>query len=390
MLADLEYRPISDSQDWQQLGEITSQCFGTSLAESQRFLNRNGKENLRLICHSGKVIGGLSIHFMGQWYGGQSVPMAGVAGVGIAPEYRGTGAAYELMSQTLQELHQREIPVSVLYAAAQRLYRKVGYEQAGARCSWELPTATIQLQERDLPMSSVDPSSTYPVFQTLYSQQAKGNNGNLVRNQAIWENVADVPEGQLYSYLIGSRDRPQGYLLFTQRQADSLLYIQDWATLTADAARRLWTFLGDHRSQIERVRWFGAPLDPFLMLLPEQTAKIGQKEYWMLRIVNVPLALSKRGYPLGVQAELHLEVRDDLIGANDGKFCLSVAGGSGEVSPGGKGELKLDIRSLASLYTGLLTPTQLHRLGWLEATPEALSAATLLFAGSEPWMPDFF
>ncbi|MGQ4647058.1 GNAT family N-acetyltransferase [Lyngbya aestuarii] len=392
MASQLEYSAVSNPQELQQLGIIDSQCFGTPPTDAQRYLDIIGRENFRLIRQGGQVIGGLAIYPLGQWYGGFRVPMAGIAAVGIAPEYRGTGAAYYLMSQTLQELNRLEVPISVLYAATQGLYRKVGYEQGGIRCRWELPVASINLRERHLPLHQVNPVS-YEVFEQIYKQQAQANNGNLDRNQAIWQQLlASQPGKILYAYVIGSPNQPEGYGIFTQHcQANNLtINLKDWAVLTTAAAKRFWTFLADHRSQVNQVRWQSSALNPWMLLLPEQTANIVNKEHWMLRIINLPLALAQRGYPLGIETQLHLKVKDDLIAANNGKFCLKVSEGRGEVTPGGKGELQLDIRGLAPLYSGLFTPDQLQLMGYLKATKEALLAAKLLFSGSEPWMPDFF
>jgi predicted acetyltransferase len=205
--------------------------------------------------------------------------------------------------------------------------------------------------------------------------------------------VIETPNDELvYAYLIGSEAQPEGYIIFTQRQEDnsSLMVIRDWVVLTAAAGRRFWTFLADHRSQIKKAAWRSSIVDPLTLLLPEQTAKIRNSERWMLRIIDVSKALEGRGYPLLVETELHLEVRDDLLPENNGKFVLRVSNGRGEVIKGGKGELQLDVRSLAPLYTGLFTPHQLQLAGQLEATETALWAATLLFAGQDPWMADFF
>ncbi|MEO1375335.1 MAG: sterol carrier protein domain-containing protein, partial [Cyanobacteria bacterium J06635_10] len=60
------------------------------------------------------------------------------------------------------------------------------------------------------------------------------------------------------------------------------------------------------------------------------------------------------------------------------------------VTKGGKGELKLDIRGLVPLYTGLFTPQQLQLAGKLDGTDTALSNATEIFTGTSPWMADFF
>jgi predicted acetyltransferase len=329
---------------------------------------------------------------MGQWFGGQRVPMTGIAAVGIAPEYRGTGAAIAMMQHTLKELYANGVPISVLYPATQRLYRKAGYEQGGTACTWEISTQSILVREQPLPLKPVSPINL-EVFHDLYQQQARLTNGNLDRHQFIWQGlIRPVEKEMIYAYLIGAADQPQGYIIFTQhpKEDSSYLRIRDWTVLTADAAQSFWSFLANHRSQIEQVRWKGSAVDFLTLLLPEQTAKARFAERWMLRVVDVGKALEKRGYPPGLQAELHLEVRDDLIAENNGRFILSVSNGCGEVTRGGKGELKLDIRGLAPLYTGLFTAHQLQVAGQLDATETALLGATQLFAGVSPWMPDFF
>jgi predicted acetyltransferase len=85
-----------------------------------------------------------------------------------------------------------------------------------------------------------------------------------------------------------------------------------------------------------------------------------------------------------------LDIRDDLLLENNGKFVLTVSDGRGEVTKGGNGDLQLDVRALAPLYTGLFTPYQLQLMGQISATDVALTIATQLFTGSEPWMPDKF
>ncbi|HAA32749.1 MAG TPA: GNAT family N-acetyltransferase [Cyanobacteria bacterium UBA8553] len=329
---------------------------------------------------------------MGQWYGDELVPMAGIASVGIAPEYRGTGAAIALLSHTLKELHANGVPLSVLYAATQRPYRKVGYEQSGVFCSRELPTNSIQIADRTLPMQPVIPVS-HEVFHELYHQKARVNNGHLARNQTLWEEMLEPPKEQMiYAYLIGSETQPEGYVIFFQyRESDeSIMIIRDWVVLTAAAGRRFWTFIADHRSIIDKVQWRSSMADPLTLLLPEETDDIYESGHWMLRVVDVPKALEKRGYPEGVEARLHLDVRDDLLLENNGQFVLTVSEGQAQVTRGGKGELKLDVRSLAPLYTGLFTPHQLQLTGQIEASDTALSVATQLFSGSQPWMCDKF
>jgi len=388
-MSEFAYSIVNSLEDAQQLGKIIEQCFAESGDEPD--LNPIGRENHRIIRQGQQIVGGLAIIQMGQWWGGQSVPMAGIASVGIAPEYRGSHAALTLMQHTVKELYDRGIPISVLYAATQHLYRKAGYEQAGIACGWKISTGDIQVKEKPLAIANL--KCDQEILQKMYNQQATLNNGNLDRSTTIWKYWTHPDDKQpLYTYLFGTVDKPQGYIIFSQEKAgdDSFLLVRDWVVLTPDAVKTFWAFLANHRTQMEEIHWKGSSSDILTLLLPEQSFETRFVERWLLRVIDVPKALLMRGYPQGITAELHLEVEDDLITENNGKFILTVANGRGEVTKGGKGELKIDVRSLAPLYTGLFTPQQLQLAGKIQATATSLATATQIFAGTSPWMPDFF
>jgi len=150
MSPQFEYSTLANPEDIQKLGNILDQCFVGSPGDSETYIDRVGAENLRLLRQSQQIAGGLATIAMGQWFGGQRVPMTGIAAVGIAPEYRGTGAAIAMMQHTLKELYANGVPISVLYPATQRLYRKAGYEQGGSACTWEISTQSIQVREQPL------------------------------------------------------------------------------------------------------------------------------------------------------------------------------------------------------------------------------------------------
>lgn len=395
MTQTFEYSPLSKPRDREHLTQILSRCFGVSASGWETYFVRVGPENFRILRRADEVAGGLAIYFMGQWFGGQSVPMAGIAAVSVAPELRGAGVAFELMARTLRELQETGIPLSSLYASTQRLYRRVGYEQAGSRCKFTMPTRAIGIEDRVLSVRPLDPTR-HEVFHDLYRAQAKRGSGHLDRSRAIWERMANPREGEkaIYAYLVGKEKDavPEGYVVFTQPENNGGydLLVRDLVALSPGAARRIVTFFADHRSLAREVTWYGPPTDPLTCLLPEQEARIKHVERWMMRIVDVSKALAMRGYPAGLETELHLEVGDDLLPGNQGRIVLSVANGRGEVTPGGRGELKFEVGGLAPLYSGFLTPLELASVGLLAGSPEALAAAALVFAGPEPWMADYF
>ena len=80
----------------------------------------------------------------------------------------------------------------------------------------------------------------------------------------------------------------------------------------------------------------------------------------------------------------------DVLPANAGRYVLKVADGRGRVESGGRGELALDVRGLAALYSGFLAPSELVRCGLATGSAAALEAAATLFTGPHPWMRDGF
>jgi predicted acetyltransferase len=392
IMAQFEYGGLTDAKDKEQLNQVLAQCFVSPPESTKPYFDRIGTENFRLIRTAGQLAGGLALLPMGQWWQGRRVSMTGIASVGIAPEHRGSGAAIALLQLMLKELHANGVPISVLYPATQRLYRKAGYEQSGSSCGWKVSTANIQLRARSLPIYPVE-ASDRKQFEPLYQQKAQINSGNLDRHVAVWQEILEADSKKpLYAYFVGEKSHPQGYIIFQQNRVkqDAVLDIRDWVALTPAAANSLWTFIADHRSQLTVARWCSGAIDPLTLFLPEQIVKSWFAKYWMLRIVDVRQALQQRGYPTHLQLELHLQIEDDVLGENNGSFILSVAEGKGTVTLGGKAEMKLHIRGLAPLYTGFFSPYQLQLAGYLDATESALAIATQLFGGSSPWMPDFF
>ena len=391
MSSHFEYATLMNPKAAKQLRNILAQCFNGN-PEDETYYNRVGKQNFRVVQLRERVIGGLALLPMGQWFSGQCIPMTGIASVGITPEHRRSGAASFLMQHVLQELFDSEISLSALYPSTQQLYRKAGYEQAGTIYSWELLTKGIEINMRSLPIEPIA-SLDHQFIHPLYQRQAKLTNGHLERSSVIWESLLQSGDrGILYGYLLGSIDQPEGYFIYSQHSHNGALVLQveDWVVLTAAAAERLWTFISDHSSQIQKVTWKGAAVDTLTLVLPENPKIVHSADTWMLRIVNVKNALEKRGYPRGVEGELHLRIEDKLLPENSGKYILSVANGRGFITPGGRGELQLEISTLAPLLTGLFTPFQLKTAGRIESTEETLSAAASLFAGESPWMPDRF
>jgi len=383
-----EYRPLQpDEVD--ALTAILLQAFHGSRERSRQWIELLGAEAHRVVRVGGEIAGALRIIRMGQWFGGQSVPAAGIAAVAVPPEYRGGGAATALLRSLLDELRAEGMALSVLYPTAATLYRRAGYELAGVKTTYEAPADAIQVQDRRLEIVRVD-AGDYDDLRQCYAQRARTTAGNLDRPEFVWSRILDERDQPVYRYRARNGERTEGYFVFTQEGWGKAARVQDVCVLTREAGLRLLTLFADHRATVGSFVWSGGPEDPLLHLLPETKNKEARTWMWMTRIVDVVAALSARGYPAGLEAELHFQIDDDWLAWNRGRFILEVANGRGVARPGGQGRIRLDVRHLAQLYTGHLAPPALQTLGAIDGPEADLSLAGLVFSGPRPFMLDIF
>ena len=391
--AVMSYRPLGDDREATAVGELLSKAFAFPAAEAVPWLEKSGRHNVRVLREGRRAVACLLLLPMGQWFGGRAVPMTGIAAVGVAPERRGRGAAAAIMTAMLRELHAQGQPLSALYPATQVLYRKVGYEQAGGRWAVEAPVSALVVRGRRAPgqlRTLVDADNA--AVNRCYQEVAARGSGWLDRGEYVWDRVRHPRGETTFGYGLGG-DVIDGYLYFHQKRATGGRYdlvLSDFCARTPRAAESLLGFLAAHRSMAESVRLWAASPPPALIALPEQSYRVRLDHHWMLRIVDVRKALALRGYPLGLRAEVHLAIRDEVIRANAGRWVLSIDDGHARVRRGGRGDLALHIRTLAPLYTGHLAPLELRALGLLQADPTRAAAASPVFAGPPPGTADMF
>lgn len=387
-----EMGPLRE-EDLPAIAEMLAWSFGDDLTGIEGWIKRSGREGYRVLHEGKRPVACLLAIPMGQFFGGRSVPMTGIAGVGAAPDRRGHGAARALMRATVQTLARERVPLSMLYPATRTLYRDSGYEPAGCRFAVRVDLAAINLRERALELTPIT-DRDQPHVASIYHKKAALQNGHLDRGKYIWDRIKAPVDKHCRGFMVHGARGPEGYIYLYEKATSPPhheLRITDIAALTPAAGRRLLTFLADHRSMAEHATWFGGPADTLTQMLPEVGFSIElAMGHWMLRITHVEAALAERGYPKGIEAELHLDVKDAIIPENEGRYVLRVAGGKGEVRRGGKGRITMDVRGLAPLYSGHLAAPQLARAGLVEGTAAEIDKAALVFTGAAPWTPDGF
>lgn len=382
--------PIAEQRaDFERLLQLS---FALPKVSWTTFFARIGHERLRVVLgDGGEVVAGLAAYRFAQFFGGVSVPLAGIAGVGVAPHARGRGLAKAMMLATLDELRQTA-PLAGLYASTTTLYRSCGFEQAGTAMWFDAPLASFPRGDRALQCNAIAPRS-HEALHAPYEKRARSWTGHLDRTTAIWERLVDPYDDVAHAYAVGEPSDVEGTIVFQQRPlADSLHFrvvVRELVMNTHGAAQRILGLLHDLRSLAVEITWRGCAADPLLSLLPEQTHTVRRHERWMLRILDVERALAMRGYP-PVNAEVHLAVHDAHFPENRGRRIFTVEGGKGSAKVGGRGDVNIDVRALAALYSGFATPHTLRAAGLLDGPDDATHTLATLFAGPEPWCADHY
>jgi predicted acetyltransferase len=157
--------------------------------------------------------------------------------------------------------------------------------------------------------------------------------------------------------------------------------VEGWASLLS--------YLRGFRGMGQTLRFTGPPAHPLALLVEEQRVRPVWSFRWMLRLLDVPSALSGRGYP-PVSEEFVLSVEDGLFPENRGPWRVVAEGGVVSVWPAPEaGRVQpISIGALSSLYAGSLSAWDAVAFGLVDEA--AAPALGRLFGGPAPWMYDFF
>lgn len=383
--------------DLDAVARMLSLAFAGPIEGTRQFIDNAQSENIRVL-RSASAEAPLACYVrvpMGQFYGERSVPMLGIAGVAVPPESRGHGTALHLMREALREIASDGTPLSVLYASTQTLYRQVGYEQAGHRFTIRLPLDRIDIRDRSAAIRALT-MEDQPAIESCYRAFSSAFDGMLDRGPYLWRRVRKNRDDAYNGFgVISDAGELIGYLFMSQRRNMDTgrhdVVLSDMAYSTPRAGRRLLGLLSDFATVGDAAIFHGGPIHPILTLMPQQRYSVEKRDYWMLRIVNLPEAIAARGYSPSAHGQAHIHVVDDLLTDNSGTWTVSVADGHGRATRGGSGPaVRVDIRALAAMYSGLYTARQARLAGLLDATESELASMEAIFQTSCPWMIDMF
>lgn len=304
-------------------------------------------------------------------FGGAAVPTAGIASVTVAAEFRGRGALTPLFDTMLRAAKQRGAAISTLFPTAPRIYRRFGYELFSDYVTVSVPTSALAAVAPAAPSTATRRAveADIPAIRRLYGDWALDQNGPLTRQGASFpttaaELLADftgitVAEDATGMVGFASWDRGVGY------GPPARIEVSDLLANTPDAHRALLGTIGSFASVAPTTRIDTSGDDPVRLFLPSPHWEVVDSSPYMLKVLDVPLALTTRGYPPGLTCELPFRLAGDVLAENNTAYVLQVADGVARCTPGGSGGATFTPIGLSLLYTGTQSGANLRRCGHL-------------------------
>lgn len=406
----IDVRPIA-SKDFRAWFDAVWTAFGEDLQEEAVERDRRVLETDRTFgVYDGERIvgGGSTFSFQMTVPGGALLPTGGVTAVGVMPTHRRQGALRLLMMRQLTDCTARGEAAALLWASEGSIYQRFGYGLASLASSIDIErdrAAFREPAEWSGVVRLVDTAEAAMAFPPIHDAVAAVTPGFYQRNAAWWESqiLADPDHWRQGAsrkfFLLHERDgRPTGYATYRIKSewgevgSKSALRVIEWLAVDPAATRDVWRYLFGV-DLMARVTYGLGPVDhPLLLMLNEPrrlTMRVGDG-LW-LRILDVPAALSARGY--ASDGDVVLEIEDRVLPEVAGRWRLSVRSGRADVAATqDPADLRVDITDLGAVYLGGFTFAQLSRAGrGTECIAGAIGRADRMFATDRaPWCPHAF
>lgn len=295
----------------------------------------------------GELAATARIHPYRQLWGGRALPMAGVAGVVVAPEWRGRGVARLLMTATIERAVELGDVLSVLFPAVVTPYRRLGWEMGGAVSRTTLPADALRrLEAPEVPVRRATAADVDEIVDLMSREAARSRTCGALELSAddVRELIEDTDN---FCYLAAD-----GFLLYAWDGEE--LRVERLVAETPETTRALWALAGSGASVVRQVYTYLPVHDPVHWFLDGKADLNVREERWMIRLLDAPAAVAGRGFPAGVSVEVPLTLLDPWLPGCAGSFRLTVDREAGDLVPTepSPDAVVLGPNGVAALYAG--------------------------------------
>ncbi len=332
---------------------------------------------------------------------GADVPIRGIAGVAVVPEFRRQGVADAMLVALHKQMRRRKEALSMLYPFRMSFYRKFGYGTVEWTDHLRVAPARLPASPLRRNVRHMERPADEPLLARVYEESRALGSGALVRQPAWWERRVWPRVNDGVVYVNPASRRAQGYALYEVPAEPAYprqhAVVRELIAHTPDAFRGLLGYfeaMGDQLKFVELSlpRGMGAGLvsdfevagQPESMRLLQTAALVGAGA--MLRIVDVAAAFALHPGPAtsGVRGRLGLDLADPVLPSGRGAFDVTFGARGATVVRGraARSRVALDTAQLAQVYGGGASALVLLAQGLATGSPAAAEMLDAAFAGT--------
>ncbi|MET0237755.1 MAG: GNAT family N-acetyltransferase [Kibdelosporangium sp.] len=325
--------------------------------------------------------------------GGNVVPMAAVARVGVRADHTRRGVLTELMRFHLADAKARGQIVCSLHASETSIYGRFGYGVSSSARHLRLRQARVRPGlQRHGQVRVLGAAEAIELLPGLYERIGFYRPGMMSRGRDWWATQVHrtMRSDEPYQVAVHSGpDGDDGYVVYesalnhSMNTADHGAVLQLWDLFgTTQLVRNdLWQFvLGI--DLVQEIQARGRPVDEGVELLladPRACHTHDIEDDLWVRLVDVPAALAARSY--GDADSVVMSVNDAFLPENSGSYLVSRDGVTRTAEPAA---FTVDADVLGMMYLGRWKPSELAAAGRVQVIDaEGLARADKLFASDQ-------
>lgn len=336
------------------------------------------------------------------YFGGAAVSTAGIASVNVAAESRGQGALTHLFAKALPEAKRRGAVISTLFPTAPGIYRRFGYEVIADYVTVSVPTSVLAgvASAQGVTTRRATAADVEDVRE-IYDRWAIEQNGPLTRRgvsfpadpQTYLDGFTGVTVAEDASGVCGyaSWTRGAGY------GEQAKIAVTDLLARRPAGYRALLRMVGSFASVAPMTQLDTSGADLARLFVPSLHWQLVGSAPYMLKILDVPEALSARRYPAALSVHLTFALENDLLRDNNGAYAVHVAGGRARCEPAdgshrdNGADRMFTPAGLALSYAGAQSAANLRAAGHLRGgRPEEDLDWDALFSGRQQHIRNYF
>lgn len=401
----MTYRPITQDEI-PTVAEIKARAFRQELAHYLDRLREGGRTTWReqrlLENAAGQPVATLTVFEREMSLNGGGLNAGLIGGVAVSPDQRRRGYASRVMNGLLQELYERELPISLLYPFSVAYYHRLGYGLVSLNHYLDVPPRNLPDYPEHLDARRATDDDRGAI-RACYERARRRpeHNGWFLRTDWEWDNR--VWKENYETMVYPAKGEIEGYLIYELNWGanERPLKIVEWVSATDAAWRGLVGHLTSLGEQATVVSYNGPRNDPLSLALREPYSAVGggvEFIYYqaarliagsMLRVVHLPTALRTRRYLPETEAHLLLRVEDPQLPANGQPLHVHIAGGAASVAPANSlfpdeplTGVETDIATFGQLFAGFVSAEQARTTGRLRADDATCALLTQAFAAA--------